>query len=108
MRWVAPAVAAAAVALVFGVASCARDPLKQAFEGRFLASENNRIITNYCQSCHVHRNLVPDRHLAEVKSRYTDRRFRTAEECRECHGVNFKFFGPEHRRTLHPPDGRTL
>lgn len=87
------------------MAACARDPLKAALAGRFLPTENNRIINNYCQSCHVHRDFVPDRHVLDVIERYQVREFREARECRVCHQVNFRWFGPDHRVTRRPPDG---
>ncbi|MFQ5692165.1 MAG: hypothetical protein ACE5IM_03860 [Nitrospinota bacterium] len=108
IRWIVPALALAAGALVLGLASCSKDPLKQALKGKFLATENNRIITNYCRRCHVHRAFAAANHVATVRRRYTVRKFHEAEECRTCHSVDFKMFGPEHRRTLHPPDGRRL
>ncbi|MEE8110829.1 MAG: hypothetical protein V3T44_07350 [bacterium] len=107
-RWIGLVLGAAAAALTLGLASCTKGPLKQALQGKFLASENNRIISSYCQSCHVHRNFAPENHMVAVKQRYTVRKFREAEECRDCHGVKFRFFQTEHRSTLHPPDGRRL
>ncbi|MFQ5915416.1 MAG: hypothetical protein ACE5JS_19785 [Nitrospinota bacterium] len=107
VRWIPPALAVVAAALILALASCTKDPLKRAFRGKFLTSENNRIISNYCQSCHVHREFVPEVHMAAVKRRYTVRKLREAEECRDCHSVDFKLFSPEDRRTLHPPDGRS-
>lgn len=107
-RWAGPAFAAAAAAIVLGLASCKKDPLEQALSGKFLASENNRVISNYCRSCHVHRDFAAANHMAGVRPRYTVRKYREAEECRDCHGVKSGFFGPAHRRTLHPPDGRRL
>ncbi len=93
---------------LFGLASCTREPLKRALRGDFLASENNRIISNYCRSCHVHKDFAAANHMGNVKAKYKVRQYRDAEECRDCHGVNFKFFRPPHRRTRHPPDGRVL
>ncbi|HJM43073.1 MAG: hypothetical protein QGH70_01660 [Nitrospinota bacterium] len=107
-RWAGPVLAACAAAFVLGLASCTKDPLKQALSGKFLASENNRVISNYCRSCHVHRDFAAANHMAVIKPRYRVRKYREAEECRDCHSVKFGFFGPAHRRTLHPPDGRRL
>lgn len=106
--WAGPVFAAAAAAIVLGLASCKKDPLEQALSGKFLASENNRVISNYCRSCHVHRDFAAANHMAGVRPRYTVRKYREAEECRDCHDVKSGFFGPAHRRTLHPPDGRRL
>ncbi len=94
--------------LLFGLASCSKDPLERALQGDFLASKNNRIVGNYCRSCHVHKDFAAANHMGNVKAKYKVRKYRDAEECRDCHGVNFKFFGPPHRRTRHPPDGRVL
>ncbi len=91
--------------LFLSLAACTRDPLKAALKGKFPPTQNNRIINNYCQSCHVHRDFIADRHVAEVAPQYEVREFREARECRVCHSVNFNFFDPEHRITLHPPDG---
>ena len=98
----------AVMGALFGLASCTREPLKRALRGDFLASENNRIISNYCRSCHVHKDFAAANHMGNVKAKYKVRQYRDAEECRDCHGINFKYFGPPHRRTRHPPDGRVL
>ena len=108
IRWFIPVVGVAVAASLFAVASCTRDPLKEALAGKYLATENNRIISNYCQTCHVHRNFALETHVGAMKREYSVRTLREAEECRDCHNVNFNFFWPDHRNTLFPPLGRRL
>jgi len=81
---------------------CAHDPLKEAFQGAYPIGENNKIINEYCQSCHVHAKFSPDSHIDEMNLAYQNRLFRTTNECRTCHYIRENFFGDILRRHRRP------
>ncbi len=75
---------------VFSIA-CTKQPVQKAMEGDFTAMENNKVINEYCQSCHIHRNFDPGEHMEEVTLEYKRKVFRKAEECRVCHYIDKRF-----------------
>ena len=72
-----------AVFLFFG-AGCSQLELSRAFQGEFNSHRNNRIIGEYCTSCHIHKELDSKKHLIEVRLKYRRRLFNTTTECRTC------------------------
>ena len=88
------------------IASCSTPFLEKAFEGEFSGVENNRIIFEYCQSCHVHKELIPSTHVAEKNDLYRSRMFRETKECRTCHYITENFFGDIVRKTIRPRRGK--
>ncbi|HJP17039.1 MAG TPA: hypothetical protein QF468_00115 [Nitrospinota bacterium] len=99
-------ISASCAVLVVIIASCSTPPLKRAFDGEFSKVENNRVIFEYCQSCHVHNELIPAPHVAEKTSNYKSKKFRETKECRTCHYINEDFFGDVERKTIRPKKGR--
>tara|TARA_B100000959_G_scaffold282774_1_gene349957 strand:+ start:2245 stop:2568 length:324 start_codon:yes stop_codon:yes gene_type:complete len=99
-------ISASCAVLVIIIASCSTPPLKRAFDGEFSKVENNRVIFEYCQSCHVHNELIPAPHVAEKTSNYKSKKFRETKECRTCHYINEDFFGDIERKTIRPKKGR--
>jgi len=99
-------ISASCAVLVIIIASCSTPPLKRAFDGEFSKVENNRVIFEYCQSCHVHNELIPAPHVAEKTSNYKSKKFRETKECRTCHYINEDFFGDVERKTIRPKKGR--
>lgn len=87
------------VLLIIG---CGSTPFKKAFKGKFAEVENNRIIYDYCQSCHVHRNLIPATHVEEKSELYKSEKFRKTKECRTCHYIKKNFWGDIERKTIRP------
>lgn len=71
--------------LLFILSSCSTTQLEQAFQGKFAYTENNRIINDYCQSCHVHKNFLPDQHVFRMVNLYNELPYTKARECRVCH-----------------------
>ncbi|MGP0567203.1 hypothetical protein ACTRW9_04845 [Nitrospina sp. 32_T5] len=72
------------LALLAG-AGCYAMQVERAFEGEFASFENNRIINEYCMSCHLHRDFNSSSHVEEVSLSYQRKVFRYATECRVCH-----------------------
>ena len=81
------------VLLLFWIvgAGCYTKNIEEAFNGEFPAKKNNRIITEYCQSCHLHRGFTPEAHVSAKVLKYKRKVFRFAEECRVCHYLEKKF-----------------
>ena len=69
------------------VAGCYTQKIERAFDGEFQAYENNRIINEYCLSCHIHRDFNSTAHVEEVSLNYNRKVFRYATECRVCHFI---------------------
>lgn len=64
---------------------CADKPLDNAFQGEFPTSKGNRIITEYCQSCHIHKDFESEPHVQDIRIEYRRTYFRGTQECRSCH-----------------------
>ena len=84
---------------------CSELELARAFQGEFNPLKNNKVIGEYCTSCHIHKEFSSGLHVAEVRSEYKRRLFRTTTECRACHylekqWVHDKFL----RKTRRPRD----
>lgn len=84
------------------LSSCEKDPLKEAFNGEYPIGKNNKIINEYCQSCHVHARFVPNNHIDEMNLLYNSRLFRTTNECRTCHYIEKNFLGDTLRKHRWP------
>ncbi len=72
-------------------AGCYTQKIEEAFDRDFSSAESNRIINNYCQSCHLHRNFISASHIEEQSVFYKRKVFRYATECRTCHYLEKKF-----------------
>ncbi|MFQ5450994.1 MAG: hypothetical protein ACE5E9_10215 [Nitrospinaceae bacterium] len=75
------------IGLVLLTAGCADRKLENAFEGDYSSAKNNKIINEYCQSCHIHKNLEPRKHMTAVRNLYKRPFFRRATQCRNCHYI---------------------
>ena len=69
------------------VAGCVSWKVRDAFDGEYSSTENNRIINDYCQGCHIHREFSASAHLDEAPLKYNRKVFRYATECRTCHFI---------------------
>ncbi len=92
--------------LIVIIVSCSTPSLQRAFEGEFSKVENNRVIFEYCQSCHVHNELIPAPHVAEKTDFYKSKKFRETKECRTCHYIKENYFGDIERKTIGPKKGK--
>jgi len=92
--------------LLLGVlAGCYTMKVERAFQGEFEAYENNRIINEYCLSCHLHRNFNSTTHVEEVSLKYDRKVFRYATECRVCHFIERHWYLNDFvRKTRRPPE----
>jgi len=106
-RGVILAVALALVFVMGGLAACASKPLDKAFAGRLDRVKETRIIVEYCQSCHVHRDFLPSDHILSVTGAYKEEPFRSARDCRSCHGIERNFWG-DIVQTTRFPEGRIV
>ena len=88
--------------LLASLASCQKPPLDKALRGNFSAAENNEIITEYCQSCHIHRTFDPIPHTSRVQALYDREPYTVTTECRVCHLVRKDTWGMRLRKTLWP------
>ncbi len=73
-----------AILLLAGL-GCAEVEVTEAFKGNFEKSKGNKVITDYCQSCHIHKDFDSTEHMVEVQLDYKRTVFKNAEECRVCH-----------------------
>jgi len=77
-----------AVILVLMLTSaCADRNLDNAFDGEFTADKNNKVITDYCQSCHIHKDFDPVPHIEEIRKQYRRVSYRKTRQCRACHYI---------------------
>ena len=71
--------------LLLALVSCSTPRIQQAFQGKFEFTENNRVINDYCQGCHIHKSFLPDQHVSTVVKLYDRPPYTQARECRVCH-----------------------
>lgn len=87
--------------LLFTVA-CATLPVENAFDGKFGFKKETRTITEYCQSCHNHRNFDSIKHLSEITGQYSNEPFVSATTCKTCHDISKNMWGDLSRVTFYP------
>ena len=83
---------------------CSNVEVEQAFKGEFRAGKSNKIIGEYCQSCHIHKDFDPPLHVSKVRSLYKRPVFRKARECRSCHYIEKDWMHNQHERKTRMPD----
>lgn len=88
--------------LLLSLTACRPDTLKQALSGKLPPTESNEVITEYCQSCHIHRAFNPTQHIPRVGNLYDRQPYTTTIECRVCHMVHENTWGMKRRKTLWP------
>ncbi|MEK6709923.1 MAG: hypothetical protein AABZ64_05020 [Nitrospinota bacterium] len=93
-----------ALALAFLLGACAREPIQKAVAGSLVPAEENLVVTNHCQSCHLHAKFTAEAHLEKVRARYAqDNPLREAARCLQCHRLTLEnIFRQEARRTSFP------
>ncbi len=67
------------------VSSCTTPTIEKAFKTGMDAKDSNKIINEYCEGCHVHKDFERDKHVEKVRTAYTDPAFSSKTECRACH-----------------------
>jgi hypothetical protein len=83
---------------------CSNVEVEQAFKGEFRAGKSNKIIGEYCQSCHIHKDFDSPLHVSKVRSLYKRPVFRKARECRSCHYIEKDWMHNQHERKTRMPD----
>ncbi len=82
---------------------CFNWSVENAFDGDFSETKNNRLINQYCQNCHIHKDFAPAPHIQAVSQKYKSRFFRSATACRSCHYIEKGFTDREFaRKTRYP------
>ena len=66
---------------------CIKSELPNAFEGAFDGKKNNKVISEYCASCHIHKEFSSEGHVQKIRLKYKRKLFRKARECRVCHYI---------------------
>lgn len=84
--------------------SCIPDPLDLALNGNLPDEEGNAVITDYCQSCHIHRTFEAADHAPRVQALYDREPYNAAMQCRTCHLVGENTWGMKSRKTIFPAE----
>ena len=85
------------------LSGCAPMEIDKAFSGDLPPGKANKIIGNYCQSCHIHKDFDPLLHVANVRKLYKRRVFRKSRECRSCHYIEKDWMHNQHARKTRMP-----
>ncbi len=83
--------------------ACSRTLVDKAFKGKLSLAESNKVITNYCQNCHVHKDKPASNHIRQETDKYKREPFVSASDCRVCHYLKKDFWGRLEQKT-HKPD----
>jgi len=83
---------------------CSHIEVEKAFKGDLRPGKANKVIGNYCQSCHIHKDFDPLLHVTNVRSLYKRRVFRKSRECRSCHYIEKDWMHNQHERKTRMPD----
>ena len=84
--------------------SCIPDPLDLALNGTLPEDEANAVITDYCQTCHIHRTFEAADHAPRMQMLYDSEPYSAALQCRTCHLVGENTWGMKSRKTIFPAD----
>ncbi|MDH5762599.1 MAG: hypothetical protein OEZ51_06445 [Nitrospinota bacterium] len=98
MRWFC------VLALTGLLAGCYTQKIEEAFERDVAAAESNRVIHDYCRSCHIHKDFSSVGHIEEMSVAYNRKVFRYATECRTCHYLEKKFSLNDFTRKTRRPE----
>jgi hypothetical protein len=91
--------------LIVSFSGCANADIEKAFNGDLRPGQANKIIGEYCQSCHIHKDFEPPLHVSKVRNLYNRPAFKRARECRSCHYIEKNWMHNQHeRKTLMPKD----
>ncbi len=91
------------VFLLTMLAGCTHLEVEQAFKGELRPGKANKVIGEYCQSCHIHQDFDPPLHVSSVRGLYKRPVFRKARECRSCHYIEKRWMYNQHKRKTRMP-----
>lgn len=89
---------------LFLVSGCSSIEVEQAFKGDLRPGQANKVIGEYCQSCHIHKDFDPPLHVSKVRNLYNRPVFKRARECRSCHYIEKNWMHNQHERKTRMPD----
>ena len=93
------------VLLLLVFSGCTSRDVEKAFKGDLRPGKANKVIGEYCQSCHIHKDFDPPLHVSQVRNLYHHPAFKNARECRACHYIEKNWMHNQHeRKTLMPED----
>ena len=93
------------VLLLLVFSGCTSRDVEKAFKGDLRPGKANKVIGEYCQSCHIHKDFDPPLHVSQVRNLYHHPVFKNARECRACHYIEKNWMHNQHeRKTLMPED----
>jgi len=91
-------------ALIGMSVGCYTQKIEKAFDGDFVAADSNKMINDYCRSCHIHRDFNSTGHVEEKSLLYKRKVFRYATECRTCHYLEKQFSLNDFTRKTRRPE----
>ena len=83
---------------------CSNLEVEKAFKGDLRPGKANKVIGDYCRSCHIHKDFHPPSHVSQVRSLYKRTFFRKARECRFCHYIKKDWIHNQHQRKTRMPE----
>ena len=92
------------LALIGMSAGCYTQKIEKAFDEEFVAADSNKMINDYCRSCHIHRDFNPAGHVEEQSLLYKRKVFRYATECRTCHYLEKEWVHNNYQRKTRRPE----
>jgi hypothetical protein len=93
-----------ATLIITSLTGCSSIEVEKAFKGDLRPGKANKIISEYCQSCHIHKDFDPPLHVSKVRSLYNRPVFKRARECRSCHYIEKNWMHNQHERKTRMPE----
>ena len=91
------------VLLLLVFSGCTTRDVERAFKGHLRPGKANKIIGEYCQSCHIHQSFDAPLHVTNIRDLYKRPVFRKARECRSCHYIEKRWMYNQHKRKTRMP-----
>ncbi len=88
--------------LLMTLGACSNVPVVKAYNGNMGIEEETKTIVEYCESCHIHRNLDEESHILDLPLKYTTEPFASATDCKTCHQISENFWNDILRSTVFP------
>ena len=88
--------------LLGSLVGCQPSILDLALRGKLSLEESNEVVTEYCQSCHIHRTFTPSPHIPRMQGLYDRPPFTATTACRACHLVQKDTWQVKRRKKLWP------
>ena len=82
--------------------ACTTPQLEKAFTPDMDSGESTEVISEYCISCHVHKDFEAAPHVKKVQASYAKPEYSATTECRACHTYT-KTWLLDVRRSTHWP-----